>query len=819
MTIAGAWVAWIWIRKPRTAEVDTPAARSWLAAPHLAPTEARPQLEALLRALDAFAAASRDKQAATSLMAAANDVDVGELCAATAAERLPQAFARALDAAERDGASYAMRAWLATLGASLHIDAGRSRAAAAILDRFLRGTASPSMRVTDHLYHTKALLLRGQIHLQDGEIAEAQALVREGREEFGAADLDRLDPDRREAGCAALADLAGLDCRCCVDLGLAGPAGRLLAEQRRFAAEGDAPSRLSLLHNEVELRLMQGRPAAARHAIEDWRATHPDPEPVVGFLDAVTLAAASEMDDAHLVPAWNAVLATLESTLPGSFRTRALVLAVDLATRRGDEADARAALAELRAQGDGLDPSEESVLAARLEDRFGAGTSTAVRREHLQAVFEGMIARLQHLPPREGGLGHFALQHRRELLTELIAADLAAAGEAAGAEAALQHLLTAQVLTSSARRVRAEPCRPDEVRQELCATRQGVLLFVAAFTRSFVLVVDAERVRCHALEGQTTLAVAIDAFLERLGQGPREVAASARAAHAEAVWTAGRDLCDRLLPAPVRAVLADWDAVTVSDLGLLQALPLEALPWPGSDALVGERLAVCALDSLPYGLHRLRAEGAAGTRPDALTLVATLLADPGVVGEDVPHRAFLEAELAPLLAPYPSDTHLLNENAEVAALAALRLHGITHILAHGVEPAHAAEPAGLALSSVTGASGVLDRAHAERLDVAGGIVLLSVCGAGRTSRRVGDDTYHTTLGAALLDAGARAVVQSAADLALAPHLELCAVLHQRLAVGLPLAKATRDARCQMQSRHDRFTRLQHAQFRVIGVGL
>jgi hypothetical protein len=333
-----------------------------------------------------------------------------------------------------------------------------------------------------------------------------------------------------------------------------------------------------------------------------------------------------------------------------------------------------------------------------------------------------------------------------------------------------------------------------------------VLAFVLARQGGHVFGIERGGVRHWRLPGWVTQQPV-------LAELRRQLAAPLGADDAERLRPRLQTAAASVLPDGVREFVARQRVVFVVDHGLLQSLPLELLAWDDR-RLVGEVVACTTVDSLPVAMRLVERLAERPPMAGAL-LVGTLAPTPTPTPSTAPPAERVPVALAAALRQLPGDLHaLLDENVTAAAIAQVPWdRAVVQIVAHGVAAA-----GGVGRTLALGAAGEFGPARIAGLRCSG-LVIVSSCGAARAPRRLGDETFHGSLGGAFLLAGAHTVVQSAADMMLAAHVELLRAAHEGLLAGEPAAVAFCRARRARAAEDDFAARLEHAQMRVFGVGI
>ena len=241
-----------------------------------------------------------------------------------------------------------------------------------------------------------------------------------------------------------------------------------------------------------------------------------------------------------------------------------------------------------------------------------------------RGAFEQLLAHWEKTPLRRGGVGFLTFDYRRQILTESIRLARLCEGDAAAARAAADDLLRTQRLTSLARELEVEEATLDAVRAAFVGPRSGVLMLLIEPRGSFLVALGPNGEALIELPPAAELQSNVRSLQGALDVLPLE--ADRQGAGERARAYASKLSAAFLRPELVR-LLEPWDAVTVTDYGLLGGLPWECLVLEDG-RLLGERVAVNTLTSLPLGIKLLRTRHQMVPRNRAsATLVATLQRD------------------------------------------------------------------------------------------------------------------------------------------------------------------------------------------------
>jgi hypothetical protein len=669
--------------------------------------------------------------------------------------------------------------------AELHRVLGDYAAAFAIVDRL-----QPRIADADALLQSALAGLRGDLLRETGRLEEAAAAVRE------AVDAAWRSGDPRAIERAQLRD-----CELALATGRYVDSIRALDERLAALPAADRATRAMLL--------------ACRGYAESGLATDP-----------AALAAA---------------LATLDRARPdstGHLRVRVGLKRLDLALRAAaaaqqGAADADAARAALAVAAQAfadcaasLGEAARSAAPSRDVAEFvGAGTQLLLLRragiEELRAwqprqrdALRQLAAEWRDQAAHRGGIGFLHLRQRRDLVGEGLALELALAeaeGRADGPVRAVQILLDLQGCTSLARARGVPACRTADV-QELLRDRHGALVYLPARRTTWAILIERDRVACHALPGDLQATEAIGQLVSRVSRpAPRADGDRAKAiARLDAVC---RRACELLLPGEVGARVASLDALTVVGADLLGGVPFEALLLPDG-RLLGEAVALDATASLPLVVAIARHAKPVARRDAAALVLCCTDPDAGVAAANgIDAFACPDDAVHGLAAAYgravvPGHARVTRQDVLDSRAGAFP---IVHLVAH-----RTVERDGLG-SGLVVRDGVILRHDLDVLS-ARGLVVVSTCGAGDGPGRVGEGDGFASLAGAFLWHGAQAVIASRNDLQALDHLRLMSRCHAQLARGASPARAMQLARSVRPPDTDLLHRVQWALVQVFGAG-
>ena len=433
----------------------------------------------------------------------------------------------------------------------------------------------------------------------------------------------------------------------------------------------------------------------------------------------------------------------------------------------GKSEEARAHLARARALlGEPAAPLDLRLFLAAIESKV-LGPDLGRLRE----LFAAFLAEIARTPLQRSGVGFLGSLPRREFLQQLMLAEMAAAPGEPGTLAALDVLFRAQAHSTLVRTL----LRPgDEVgsvrdlRERLLDERAGVLVLFPG--RSSRLVFALARAGCTVAPGPSYP----EASALRLELARWESLAPETRAR-QGLPRAAAELARRLLPEPIRARVERWSEITVVGRDLLGPFSLELLPL-ADGALLGERLAVGYLPSLPLGiLLARRAAPADGQRRELALVLGTDLPD-GLPADGFPDIPYVPQHRTLLDGGFAAESVVALEGRSATAAALLGQDWTARcwlVVAHGFLDEGRERTPTLLLSDADGSSGRLGSLEVAHLR-APPLVFLAACWAGAGPQRPGDDSA-AHLGGAFLAAGSEVVllppgkIDYADVLALAPH--------------------------------------------------
>ncbi|MCE9592664.1 MAG: CHAT domain-containing protein [Planctomycetes bacterium] len=437
----------------------------------------------------------------------------------------------------------------------------------------------------------------------------------------------------------------------------------------------------------------------------------------------------------------------------------------------------------------------------------------------LEASFRDFLAQWRATPMREGGVGFLYIEYRRKLLGELVSYLVTLHGDA-GKIDALERIFEAQTCGTLGRRLTLAAAKVDDVRKRLVPSDGGILIFLPSGDVTHVFALDREHLDYDLVASAVELAAAVRARISLSPPADRSAAAAAKTRASLA--RAGRVCIDELLPAAVRARVAGWRSWLVVGAELLDGVPLEVLSLDGK-RLLGLDVALEYLPSVPLGM----ALAARAPAPRRWTRSLAFVGAPRTTERSratwraATPFALSKAEVDGLLAPFGANAlRCVDLDATRAALLGLDLAdtAILHVLCHGIHDSKRERPAGLLLAETTDGLGeVWSSDLALGPKVVPPLVILSACGAGRGSARLGEDALNH-LGGALLERGANCVLLARQEIELRAILALTGELHRRLAAGDPPAEALRAARVALAASDEFGDPFYFATLQAFGLG-
>lgn len=415
-----------------------------------------------------------------------------------------------------------------------------------------------------------------------------------------------------------------------------------------------------------------------------------------------------------------------------------------------------------------------------------------VLRVELAAALDSATSQFARGGTRYGG--HGLLNHRdtRGLLSELIRVELRLDREGRGVEQALGHLLSVDRASTLGRRIQAQPSDLTRIRSVLLGDQAGnaLVFFLFGPDRSHAFFVDAHAVEHVALPFKDELERQMDRAAGELGQPP----APKEKLNARRPLPETAKLAQALFPAALKLRLERCERVTFIGREMLGAVPFEALPVFGDQAL-GLRLEITDAPTASIGAHLVE-RARAGKRPkkDAARVAWVGLPKAGKL-------SLGPQDAATTLASFTKESlqFALAMDATPAALrsAAATAHALV-VFTHGWHDFERDDPATLLFQGNGSDEKVWIGARELQDFDTSPLVVVMACGADLELLRRGD-AGGAGLAGAFLGGGTRAqcVVLSSYDLDSGAALRMTRLLNDALAGGRSPAGALRDARRAM----------------------
>lgn len=438
-----------------------------------------------------------------------------------------------------------------------------------------------------------------------------------------------------------------------------------------------------------------------------------------------------------------------------------------------------------------------AAYAAEIARLKGEKTDEEDRVARLESAFRDFLVQWRSTPVREGGVGFLYAGYRRAVLGELVHALIAAHGERGPAEA-FERVVEAQTCGTIGRKLELRAATVAEIRSRLCPPDGGIVMFLPVGRETHVFVLDAETVGHDVVGPERELAALVRDKLSVALPTKRDAAGAEKGRATTAA--AGADVAAKLLPPKLRARIGGWKTCLVVGSELVGGVPFELLSLDGK-RLLGLDLAIEYLPSVPLGLVL----AASAPQPRAWKRGLAFVGAPRTTERS--EKAWkakpfplAQRELDLLTGPFGAAVSVLTDaKATRDAFTSLDLAetAVLHVLCHGVNDPKRERPAGLLLAETEKELGELwssDLATAPK--VVPPVVILSACGAGRGTERLGEDALNH-LGGTFLERGAICVILARQDLGLDATITLTAALHRRLAAGDSPAEALRAARVEL----------------------
>lgn len=636
-------------------------------------------------------------------------------------------------------------------------------------------------------------------------VRRADCLVQLGRhdeaqEELAKIDITAFEDKARDAARVLLAACgADLD----VYLGNHDEALRKLAPLRRDrellarCAVHDSTALLRYRRAYISYLLSAERFAEVADVVAEPLPTEAAPLPPAGtellaMLGAVAALADSGAEDVDR----ERMRATLDrlgrSAQAEETRCWAFVLAARDALRTGDQDVARTALEQAKrltiAQSGALrqtiETAEFDLLLQRRVGQAAIDADLRAASENLEAVWKSLQAEVSRLPSRPGGVGFLHYAFRRDVLAQRIALRLALDPTPGGLETAFGIALDADTELKGAT-VAGGP-RPDlrTLRQTLVGKDHGVLVYLLGGASSHVFAVDSDSIHHATLVGTyelhalmrdlakeiTGALVDFDGAADQRALDPRRRQAIRR------IEQCANAAADAVLPAAIRAAIADWQRLSIVGSEMLPQLPFECLPF--DELLLGERFAVDHWPSIGFATRHGSSAPRRG-RP-RLALFGRIRRDGADVGLSPDF-------VAPWLQGYEDPEVRLEEGCTLEQLTRLGATDVLVVVGHGERRRDLVRPLVLRLED-----GLLTCDDLARITPPT-FAILAACNAAVGPNRFGAP-LRADLAGAFLERGSRAVAASPFALRLEPTTRVLVAALPLLRAGVPPAEALQRAR-------------------------
>lgn len=486
-------------------------------------------------------------------------------------------------------------------------------------------------------------------------------------------------------------------------------------------------------------------------------------------------------------------------------RMRAALRAPDFEAAAAALARARATVtAGLEGPRRYLETGDAALLLRRHREEPVEPGELAAAAQRLEALWIELTAEVTQLPQRAGGVGFLHYAFRRDVLAQRLALRLALDPSASGVEGALESLLDArEALHPGAGTARNGGSSAPDVTlravrdQALVSDRHGVLIYLLGGGSSHVFAVDRDEVVHAELRGTDALhemarrvAAAIGRGLDLArAKGPEAALEQQRRSVSRDIEDAAAAAAAAVLPESIRAVMADWDRLSVMGSELLPQLPFECLPF--DEDLLGERFAVDHWPGAAFALARAAAtpsSNGAGAGPPRLALF-------GAVRRPGDRNGLESGHVAPWLADFDEPIVRLEQHCRLGELTELAAMDVLVLLAHGRRRPDLVRPLVLEFADGELACTDVARLPAPRCAV------LAACNSALGPNRFGAP-LRADLGGAFLEHGAQCVVASPFALRLAPTMRILGVALPLLAKGIDPADALQHARCELAEAKD-----------------
>ncbi|MCC6408641.1 MAG: CHAT domain-containing protein, partial [Planctomycetes bacterium] len=653
---------------------------------------------------------------------------------------------------------------------------GRDGAALAAIEAWLSTRGQYGTAGSERENYGTLLVLAGDITRASGnwELAETRLL---------AAD-DALPPEAT----AARRVLAACYSKLYLELGLPDVAHAWwLTEDKLIAASpSNAIAQSDHVRSLADILIDSGRLERARAALEtelsreEFYAQHPDLRAVLRYRLGIALRGSTAKGSSEDERGKGLLVASMrEPALTPADRMHAAMALTHTALERDhDPAAAQTYLTEARALFDSIYPEAErarwgpdnrpprhwgllEAYAARIAREKGGTENRGALLARLEASFLDFLAQWRSTPMRPGGVGFLYADYRRAVLGELVHELIRQRGES-GPREALERVIAAQTCGTIGRKLALAPATVDDVREKLLPAQVGALVFLPVGDELHVFALDQESLVYELVPDRAKLTRALNNRPSLTLPKDRSAAAAAKACGRLA--KNGKVLADELLPPKVRARVAQWRTLLVVGGELVGGVPFESLSLDGK-RLLGLDVAIEYLPSIPLGMALADRAPAPKVWKQSLAFVGAPRTSERsrTAWSSAEPFTLDDAKLRQLCDPFGKlASTCVGESATREAFLALDLAdtAILHVLCHGIHDPKRERPAGLLLAETEDGLGDLWSADLELgPKIVPPIVILSACGAGRDSERLGEDALNH-LGGTFLERGAICVILS-----------------------------------------------------------
>lgn len=418
----------------------------------------------------------------------------------------------------------------------------------------------------------------------------------------------------------------------------------------------------------------------------------------------------------------------------------------------------------------------------------------------VRARFAAQLAAIHDAPLLEVGAGFLNYPELRQLLSYVIAMELAIDAGEAGKQRVLDWILLAQATGTMSRSLSLELPTLERIRERMLEPDEGAIVLLPAGPRSYLLAIDRDSLSIESLVAEGDLKAVRLGLRELLSTEPRHrndsLAEPIEPSELEKVRASCAAFTKAALPRSIQERMRSWRSIVVIGADLMDGLAFEPLVLDGASQPLGETHTIRYLPSFALGLHVARV-----SEPMTDTRLFVLAATESPEAE-LPPIPFTTSDAADFAVPFgASNTSFVLGTAAIPSAFADPRAGAARIwliLAHGSFDPTSPLPAGIFLAPTA------QGARASRIGVREvsklsppEIVLLAACGTQRGPLRKGDDGPQHLTGA-FLRAGARTVVSSKGDLEYHATRALALEMVKRLAEGDSPSEALRKARIELR---------------------